>query len=139
MRTELTLQVDGGLRQSGPGVVVARGGGGKRWWWQVGTCRAPQVMGQWTPGESVDSLQLHCFSSVILTLFCQPQAFSSFLNFTTLRKIREEKRRKITGGARECDFPFDPLLKVCSRRPGGPRAHSKGLRLALRKVETHRI
>lgn len=90
MRTELTLQVDGGLRQSGPGVVVARGGGGKRWWWQVGTCRAPQVMGQWTPGESVDNLQLHCFSSVILTLFCQPQAFSSFLNFTTLRKIREE-------------------------------------------------
>ena len=47
--------------------------------------------------------------------------------------------RNRKGGARECDFPFDPLLKGCSRRPGGPRAHIRGLRLALRKVEIHRI
>ena len=47
-------------------------------------------MRQWTPGESVDNLQLHFFSSIILILFCQPQAFSSFLNLTTLRKITEE-------------------------------------------------
>lgn len=47
-----------------------------------------ETMGQWTLRESIGSLQLNCCYSVIVTLFCHPQAFCSFVNLTSLRKIR---------------------------------------------------
>ena len=99
-------------------------------------------MGQWTLGELIGNLRLNCFPSVILTLFCQPQAFSGFLNLTALKKKTREEPVSTFGtkvGQENVIFLLTPYSKACSRRHGGPGAHMRGHRLASGKEETHGI
>lgn len=94
VRVRLALQSDGGRKAV--------------WGWGEAR-RAPQAMGQWTLGEPVGNLQLNCFPCVILTLFCQPQAFSGFLNLTALKKKNKSPYPHLEQrwGRRMC-FSFRP-------------------------------